>query len=207
VSLYYFFSGNAIFTTWAQHPLTWGWGPVCGAHHHVRGCCAHVVYILCNNNFSFFSIGDELSLPSVSFESVLSAKSNQTLILLREGPIDEYQILYIWTPWFTLVRPLALLFSDVFVSFCVLVFYRSIRKERQKFHVEILGNSEVLKSRSIEFCPKSINRIKVDRSKFSRTYFCRSAPEHPIKSFSMTKSSSPSDFRSRTRWFRDLGCL
>jgi hypothetical protein len=45
------------------------------------------------------------------------------------------------------------------------------------------------------------------RSKFPRTYFCRSAPEHPIRSFSMTKSISPSDFRSRTRWLHILGCL
>jgi hypothetical protein len=30
---------------------------------------------------------DELSLSSVSFESVLSAKSSQTWVLLREGPI------------------------------------------------------------------------------------------------------------------------
>jgi len=44
---------------------------------------------------------------------------------------DECQILCIWTPWFALVRPLALLFSDVLVSFCVFVFCRSIRNEWQ----------------------------------------------------------------------------
>jgi hypothetical protein len=77
-----------------------------------------------------------------------------------------------------------------------------------KIHVELLGkfgSSEEL-DRS-KFFPKSIDRLLFDRSKFPRTYFCKSAPEHPIKSFSMTKNSSPSDFRSRTRWFRDLGCL
>jgi len=41
-------------------------------------------------------------------------------VLLRDlqnvslGVFDECQILYIWTPQFTLVRPLALLFSNVF---------------------------------------------------------------------------------------------
>jgi len=71
-----------------------------------------------------------------------------------------------------------------------------------KIHVELLekfGSSEELDRSNLN----SIDRIlpEVDRSKFSRTYFCISAPEHPIRSFSMTKSSSPSDFRSRTRWF------
>jgi hypothetical protein len=77
-----------------------------------------------------------------------------------------------------------------------------------KIHVELLGkfgSSEELDQSNL----KSIDRIlpEVDRSKFLRTYFCRSAPEHPIKSFSKTKSSSPFDFRSRTRWLHDLGCL
>jgi hypothetical protein len=77
-----------------------------------------------------------------------------------------------------------------------------------KFHVEILENLEVLKSQSIELKSRSIEiLLEVDRSKFLRTYFCISAPEHPIRSVSMTKSISPSDFRSRTRWFRDPGCL
>lgn len=40
---------------------------------------------------------------------------------------DEYQILYIWTPWFTLVRHLALLFFDVLASFCVFVFCRTLK--------------------------------------------------------------------------------
>jgi hypothetical protein len=106
---------------------------------------------------------------------------------------DECQILCIWTPWFTLVRPLALLFSDALVSFCVFMFCRSIREEWQKswgiaWKIWKFWNSEVLKI-------------------LDRTYFYRSAPEHPISSFSMTKNSSPSDFRSRTRWFHDLGCL
>jgi hypothetical protein len=59
---------------------------------------------------------------------------------------DEYQILYIWTPWFTLVRLLALLFSDALVSFCVFMFCRSISEEWQT-HVELLekfGSSEEL---------------------------------------------------------------
>jgi len=83
---------------------------------------------------------------------------------------DECQILYIWTPWFTLVRPLTVLFSDVFVSFCVIVFYRSIREEWQNFmwkYLEIrkswkVGQSIELKSWSIEILPK------VDRSNKSR---------------------------------------
>jgi hypothetical protein len=28
---------------------------------------------------------------------------------------DKFQILYIWTPYFTLVRPLVLMFSNVFL--------------------------------------------------------------------------------------------
>jgi len=71
---------------------------------------------------------------------------------------DECQILYIWTPWFTLVRPLALLFSDVFVSFCVLVFYRLIREEWKNFmwkYLEIWKSWKVDRSK---FCPKSIDR-------------------------------------------------
>jgi hypothetical protein len=44
---------------------------------------------------------------------------------------DECQILCIWTPWFALVRPLALLFSNVLVSFCVFCFCRIIREEWQ----------------------------------------------------------------------------
>jgi hypothetical protein len=77
-----------------------------------------------------------------------------------------------------------------------------------KIHVELLGkfeSSEELDRSNLN----SIDRIlpEVDRSKFFRTYFCKSAPEHPIRSFSMSKSSSPSDFHSRTRWFHDLGCL
>jgi len=51
--------------------------------------------------------------------------------LESEISVDECQILCIWTPWFRLVRPLALLFSDVLVSFCVFVFCRSIREEWQ----------------------------------------------------------------------------
>jgi len=117
---------------------------------------------------------------------------------------DEYQILYIWTPWFTFVRPLALLFSDFLLVF---VFYRSIREEWQNFMWKCLKIRKSWKVDRSKFCPKSIDQIKVDRSKFSRTYFCRSAPEHPIRSFSMTKNSSPSDFRSRTRWFCDFCCL
>jgi hypothetical protein len=121
--------------------------------------------------------------------------------------LDEYQILYIWTPWVTLVTPLALLSSDVFVSFCVFVFYRSIREEWQNFMWKCLEIQKSWKVDRSKFCPKSINRIKVDRSKFPRTYICRSALEHLIRSFSMKKSTSPSDFRNRTRWFHDLGCL
>jgi len=26
-----------------------GWGPVCGPHFHVRGCCTLVVMVLCKN--------------------------------------------------------------------------------------------------------------------------------------------------------------
>jgi hypothetical protein len=77
-----------------------------------------------------------------------------------------------------------------------------------KIHVELLGkfgSSEELDRSNLN----SIDRIlpEVNRSKFPKTYFCKSTPEHPIRSFSMTKSSSPSDFRSRTHWFHDLGCL
>jgi len=134
---------------------------------------------------------------------------------MMENAFDECQILCIWTPRFTLVRPLALLFSDVLASFCVFVFCRLIREEWQNFMWKCLeiqkspkvdrSNSKVdrsnfARSQSIKFCPKSIDRI-------SRTDCCRSAPERPIRSFSKTNSSSPSDFCSRTRWFRDLGCL
>jgi hypothetical protein len=55
--------------------------------------------------------------------------------LAREGLIgnlaDEYQIWCNWTPWFALVRPLALLFYNVLVSFCVFCFCRTIREEWQ----------------------------------------------------------------------------
>jgi len=57
--------------------------------------------------------------------SALTSKS--TLMKL----IDECQILCIWTPWFALVRPLALLFSNVLVSFCVFCFCRTIREKWQ----------------------------------------------------------------------------
>jgi len=30
---------------WVQHPLTWGWTSHIETHLHVRGCCAHVVYL------------------------------------------------------------------------------------------------------------------------------------------------------------------
>jgi hypothetical protein len=81
----------------------------------------------------------------------------QAVTTLRSGS-DEYQILYIWTPWFTLVRPLALLFYDDLVSFCVFMFCRSISEEWQ-IHVELLGKfgsseeldrSNFARSRSIE---------------------------------------------------------
>jgi hypothetical protein len=71
---------------------------------------------------------------------------------------DEYQILYIWTPWFTLVRPLALLFSDVFVSFCVLVFYRWIREECQNFMWKYLEIQKSWKVDRSKFCLKSIDQ-------------------------------------------------
>jgi hypothetical protein len=62
-----------------------------------------------------------------------------------------------------------------------------------KFHVEMLGNSEVLKSRSIEI---SQNLLLQKRTR---------TPNQEL--LHDKKSSSPSDFRSRTRWFNDLGCL
>jgi hypothetical protein len=77
-----------------------------------------------------------------------------------------------------------------------------------KFHEEKLGNSEILKNQSIELKSRSIEILpEVDRLKFPRTNFCRRALEHPIRGFSMTKTISPSDFRRRTHWFHDLGCL
>jgi hypothetical protein len=70
---------------------------------------------------------------------------------------DECQILCIWTPWFALVRPLALLFYDVLVSFCVFVFCRSIREEWQISW----GNAWKFESpeESIDRTQKSIDRI------------------------------------------------
>jgi hypothetical protein len=77
--------------------------------------------------------------------------------------------------------------------------------------VEMLGNSEVLesrsiklKSRSIEFFPKSIDRIIFDRSIFPRTDCCRSAPERPIRSFSMTKAVLPLIFPTEHAGFVTL---
>jgi len=81
------------------------------------------------------------------------------------SPSDDYQILYIWTPWFTLVRPLALLFSEALVSFCVFMFWRSISEEWQnscgiawKIRKFWRTRSIELKIWSIEFCPKSIDQ-------------------------------------------------
>jgi hypothetical protein len=93
---------------------------------------------------------------------------------MMENAFDECQILCIWTPRFTLVRPLALLFSDVLAIFCVCVFCRLIREEWQNFMWKCLeiqkspkvdrSNSKVdrsnfARSQSIKFCPKSIDRI------------------------------------------------
>jgi len=70
---------------------------------------------------------------------------------------DECQILCIWTPWFTLVRPLALLFSDALVSFCVFMFCRSISEEWQNSCGIAWKIWKFWRTRSIEFCPKSID--------------------------------------------------
>jgi len=65
---------------------------------------------------------------------------------------DECQILCIWTPLFTLVRPLDLLFSDALVSFCVFMFCRSISED-------CLENSEVLNClENLEVLKNSIDR-------------------------------------------------
>jgi len=66
--------------------------------------------------------------------------------------------LCIWTPWFTLVRPLALLFSDILVSFCVFMFCRSISEEWQSSCEIAWKIRKFWRIRSIEFCPKSIDR-------------------------------------------------
>jgi hypothetical protein len=42
---------------------------------------------------------------------------------------DECQKVYIWTPHFTLVKPLPLLFSDVLVSFGVFAFLQDIKRK------------------------------------------------------------------------------
>jgi hypothetical protein len=98
----------------------------------------------------------------------------QVLSMLSILLSDECQILCIWTPWFALVRPLALLFSNVLVSFCIFYFCRTIRERNGKFHKEMTGNSEILKSRSIELKIRSIETLpEVDRSKFSRNCFCK----------------------------------
>jgi len=72
-------------------------------------------------------------------------------------------------------------------------------------------NSEVLKSRSIELKSRSIETFpEVDRSKYKS--IDRIFPEPAFAERARTpnqkpKSSPPSDFCSRTRWFRVLGCL
>jgi len=82
--------------------------------------------------------------------------------------VDKWQILYIWTPWFTLVKPLTLLFSDVLVSFCVFAFLQDIKRKIVIFKWKyikswkfgIAGKSiDRISNRSIENCPKSIDRI------------------------------------------------
>jgi hypothetical protein len=92
----------------------------------------------------------------------------QAVTTLRSGS-DEYQILYIWTPWFTLVRPLALLFYDDLVSFCVFMFCRSISEEWQ-IHVELLGkfgSSEELDRSNLN----SIDRILPEVDMFNFVHF------------------------------------
>jgi uncharacterized coiled-coil protein SlyX len=74
---------------------------------------------------------------------------------------DECQILCIWTPRFTLVRPLALLFSNALASFCVFVFCRPIREEWQNFMWKCL---EIRKSLKVDR-----SNSKVDRSNFARS--------------------------------------
>jgi imidazoleglycerol phosphate synthase glutamine amidotransferase subunit HisH len=38
-------------------PPHMGWGPVCGVHPHVRGCCAVVVMMLCRNQIPHMGWG------------------------------------------------------------------------------------------------------------------------------------------------------
>jgi hypothetical protein len=61
-------------------------------------------------------------------------------------------------PWFILVKPLALLFYDALVSFCVFMFCRSISKELQNSCGIAWKIRKFWRTRSIEFCPKSIDR-------------------------------------------------
>jgi hypothetical protein len=61
--------------------------------------------------------------------SKIVLNSRSLLRIMMTG--DECQILCIWTPWFTLVRPLALLFYDALVSFYVFMFCMSISEEWQ----------------------------------------------------------------------------
>jgi hypothetical protein len=85
----------------------------------------------------------------------------------------------------------------------------------------MLENSEVLESRSIElksrlieFWPMLIDWIltDVDRSNlirsinFSQNWLLQKPARTPNQELLHDKNSSPSDFRSRTRWFPDLGC-
>jgi hypothetical protein len=62
-------------------------------------------------------------------------------------------------PWFTLVRPLALLFSDALVSVCVFMFCRSISEEWQNSYGIAWKIRKFWRTRSIE--------LKFDRSNFA----------------------------------------
>jgi hypothetical protein len=65
-----------------------------------------------------------------------------------------------------------------------------------KIHVELLGklgSSEELDRSNL----KSIDRIIFDRLNFPRTDSYKNAPKHPLRSFFMTKSDSPPDFRGK----------
>jgi hypothetical protein len=101
---------------------------------------------------------------------------------------DEYQVLYIWTPWFTLVRPFALLFSDVFVSFCVLVFYRLIREEWQNFMWKYL----------------EIRKSSIDQN-FPELTFAEAHQNTHSRASPWQKAVSL--WFSQQNTFHDLGCL
>jgi hypothetical protein len=75
--------------------------------------------------------------------------------------LDEWQILCIWTPWFTYVRPLAFLFFDALDSFCVFMFCRSISEEWKNSCGIAWKIWKFWRTRSIE--------LKIDRLNFARS--------------------------------------